>query len=68
MVQNNVQSVDALVFIEDWKFKVMFMCVIQVGVRTKLTYEIERLIATERIKESLNAKMSCPKTRPVRRH
>ena len=44
------------------------MCVIQVGVRTKLTYEIERLIATERIKESLNAKMSCPKTRPVRRH
>ena len=35
------------------------MYVIQVGVRTKLTYEIERSIATERIKESLNAKMSC---------
>ena len=36
------------------------MCVIQVGVRTKLTYDIERLIATERIKQSMNAKMSCP--------
>ena len=36
------------------------MCVIQVSVRTKLTYEIERLITTERIKKSLNAKMSCP--------
>ena len=39
------------------------MCVIQVGVRTKLTYEIEILIAAERIKEALNAKMSCPQTR-----
>ena len=44
------------------------MCVIQVGVRTKFTYEIERLIAAARIKESLNAKMSCPYTHPVRRH
>ena len=29
--------------------KVMFMCVIQVGVRTDLTYEIEGLFATESI-------------------
>ena len=36
------------------------MCVIQVGIRTKLTYKIERLFAIESIKESLNAKMSCP--------
>ena len=41
---------------------------IQEGVRTKLTYEIERLIAAARIKESLNAKMSCLSPRPVRRH
>ena len=36
------------------------MCVIQLGDRTKFTYEIEGLFATERIKNSLNAKMSCP--------
>ena len=36
------------------------MCAIQVGIRTKLTYEIERLFAIESIQESLNAKMSCP--------
>ena len=30
------------------------------GSRTELTYEIERLFAIESIKESLNAKMSCP--------
>ena len=43
----------------------MFICVIQVGAGTKLIYEIERLLATERIKASLNAKClsvdtSCP--------
>ena len=36
------------------------MCVIQVGVRTKFTYELEGLFASERIKEPLNALMSCP--------
>ena len=39
MVQNNVH----------FEIKVMFMCVIQVSVRTRLAYEIERLFATERI-------------------
>ena len=34
------------------------MCMIQVGVRTNLTYEKEGLFATESIKESLNAKIS----------
>ena len=36
------------------------MCVIQVGVKTRLTKEIEGFYATGRIKESFNAKMSCP--------
>ena len=36
------------------------MCVMQMGVKTRLTNEIEGLFATERTQESLNAKMSCP--------
>ena len=36
------------------------MCVMQVGVKTRLTNEIEGLFATERTWESVNAKISCP--------
>ena len=44
------------------------MFVIQVGTKTKFKYELQGVLETERIYQSLNIKMSCPKTRLVRTH
>ena len=44
------------------------MFVIQVGAKTTFKYELQGVLVTERICQSLNIKMSCPQTRLVRIH